>query len=239
VKNILWLSSILLLFVSPTTSQTQTVPVDVVVTASCLAKSASGQPESVASQTTRSSSTEHQTTMPAPKPTPKVAAPAQDYHLKIVRTRITNQAGQQFACVAPYTTSDCEKQVVILQTALHRYRGEDLGQWTWVLVHSEDWKPILERVQMDPNSPAFTILQRRQTFFEDVLLVPKPKRLLELLPKWQIGFDEFLDLAVTHELGHALCNDPDERRADRFGKLLRDKKSHVCERSPMSISVSD
>ena len=73
---------------------------------------------------------------------------AQDYHLKVVRTRITNQAGQEFACVAPYTISDCEKQVVTLQTTLHRFRAEDLGQWTWVLVHSEDWKPILERAHM-------------------------------------------------------------------------------------------
>jgi hypothetical protein len=157
---------------------------------------------------------------------------AQDYHLKIVRTRITNQAGQQFACAAPYTTADCEKQIVILQTILHRYRAENLGQWTWVLVHSEDWKPILERVHMDPNSPAFTILERRQTFFEDVLLVPKPSRQLELLPKWQAGFDQFLDLAVTHELGHALCNEPDERRADRFGKLLRQKQKPSCEGPP-------
>jgi hypothetical protein len=154
---------------------------------------------------------------------------AQDCHLKIIRTRITNQAGQQFVCVEPYAISKCENQVVILQTTLHRYRAENLGPWTWVLVHSEDWKPILERVHMDPNSPAFTILERRQTFFEDVLLVPKPTRQMELLPKWQTGFDQFLDLAVTHELGHALCNDPDERRADRFGKLLRQKQKPSCE----------
>lgn len=159
---------------------------------------------------------------------------AQDYHLRIIRTRITNQARQQFACAAPYTTPECEKQVVILQATLHRYRAEDLGQWTWVVVHSEDWKPILQRVQMDPNSPAFTILERRQTFFEDVLLVPNPRRQLELLPKWLIGFDQFLDLAVTHELGHALCNDPDERRADRFGKLLRDKKEAHCGKTATS-----
>jgi hypothetical protein len=153
---------------------------------------------------------------------------AQDYHLKIIRTRITNQAGQQFACVVPYTISDCENQIVILQTALHHYRAEGLGQWTWVLVHSEDWKPILERAHMDPNSPAFTILERRQTFFEDVLLVPKPARQMELLPKWQIGFDEFLDLAVAHELGHAFCNDPDEKRAERFGQSLRQGKTAKC-----------
>ncbi len=154
---------------------------------------------------------------------------AQDYHLRILRSTITNQAGQQFACAVPYSVPDCEKQILILQTKLHRYQAEDLGQWTWVLVHSEDWKPILERAQMDPNSPAFTILEQRQTFFEDVLLVPKPERQKELLSKWNICFDQFLDLAVTHELGHALCNDPDERRADRFGKLLRRQQKPNCE----------
>jgi len=153
---------------------------------------------------------------------------AQDYHLTVVRSRITNQAGQNFLCVAPYTISDCEKQIVILQTILHRYQAEKLGHWTWVLVRSEDWKPILERVHMDPNSPAFSILERRQTFFEEVLLVPKPQRQIELLSKWRTGFDQFLDLAVTHELGHAVCNDPDERRADRFGQRLRQGQSPQC-----------
>ncbi len=155
---------------------------------------------------------------------------AQDYHLKVVHPNVTNQAGQQFLCVAPYTISECEKQIVILQTTLHRYQAEKLGQWTWVLVRSEDWKPILERVHMDPNSPAFSILERRQTFFEEVLLVPKPERQIELLSKWHTGFDQFLDFAVTHELGHALCNDPDEIRAERFGQRLRQRHTVDCDR---------
>jgi hypothetical protein len=162
---------------------------------------------------------------------------AQDYHLKVIRPKVTNLAGQQFLCVKPYAIADCEKQVVILQTTLHRYRAENLGQWTWVLVHSEDWKPILERVHMDPNSPAFSILERRQTFFEDVLLVPTPRRQMELISKWQIGFDQLLDLAVTHELGHALCNDPDERRADQFGQRLRHGQTPKCDNQQRSTAA--
>lgn len=162
----------------------------------------------------------------------------QDYHVKIVRPRITNQAGQQFLCVAPYAMPDCEKQVVILQTTLHRYQAEKLGLWTWVLVHSEDWKPILERAHRDPDSPAFSILERRQTFFEDVLFVPNPRRRIELSSKWRIGFDQFLELAVTHELGHALCHDADERRADRFGEHLRQGQTPSCEYQHSSIRAS-
>ena len=98
MKNILWLFSILLLFGSATTSQTQTVPVDVVITASFPAKSVSGQQESVAGQAIRSSSTEHQTTMPVPKPTPKVAAPAFRvlvFNFKQVPTDILSNAEKQ------------------------------------------------------------------------------------------------------------------------------------------------
>jgi len=153
-----------------------------------------------------------------------------DYHLDVIRSRITNAARQEFLCVAPYTVADCERQVVTLQTTLHRYQAEKLGKWTWVLVRSADWKPILERVHMDPNSPAFSILERRQTFFEEVLLVPEPKRQKELMTKWGIGLDRLLDLAVTHELGHAVCNDPDEKRADRFGQRPREMHQASCER---------
>jgi hypothetical protein len=152
-----------------------------------------------------------------------------DYSLKIVRSKVTNDAKQAFVCATPYTIADCERQVAMLQARLHRYEAEKLGRWTWVLVRSEDWKPILERVHMDPNSPAFSILERRQTFFEEALLVPEPKRQIELMSKWGIGSDRLLDLAVTHELGHALCNDPDERRADRFGQDLRRGRTANCD----------
>jgi hypothetical protein len=155
-----------------------------------------------------------------------------DYHLNIIRSRVTNDARQTFLCAAPYTVADCEKKVVMLQTTLHGYQAEKLGHWTWVLVRSEDWKPILERVHMDPNSPAFSILERRQTFFEEVLLVPNQKRQNELMSKWGTGLDRLLDLAVTHELGHALCNDPDERRADRFGQRLRRHEAPLCDTRP-------
>jgi hypothetical protein len=44
-----------------------------------------------------------------------------------------------------------------------------LGDWTWILVQSRDWKPILRRVGRDPDSPALTILEKRQTFLEEAL----------------------------------------------------------------------
>jgi len=151
-----------------------------------------------------------------------------DYHLQVVKPTVRGFSGQRFLCASPYSIAECDKQVIILQAALHRYPIEGLGQWTWVLVRSEDWKPILTRVHMDPNSPAFSILERRQTFVEEVLLVSKPGRQLELLDKWHIPFDKFLDFAVSHELGHAFCRKSDEIEAERLGQRLRKGQRLEC-----------
>lgn len=155
-----------------------------------------------------------------------------DYHLQIIRPTVAGFFGQRFLCAKPYSIAECNKQVLILQAALRRYPLEGLGQWTWVLVRSEDWKPILTRVQMDPNSPAFSILERRQTFLEEALLVANPKRQLELLNKWNIPFDKFLDFAISHELGHAFCSESDEIKAERLGQGLRKGEGPVCVNLP-------
>jgi Zn-dependent peptidase ImmA (M78 family) len=39
---------------------------------------------------------------------------------------------------------------------------------------------------------------------------------------------ESFDLAIRHELGHALCNDVNERKADRMAKLLEQGKPVSC-----------
>jgi hypothetical protein len=156
-----------------------------------------------------------------------------DYHLPIVLPTVGGFLGQRFLCAKPYSISECDKEVVILQVALRRYPIEALGPWTWVLVRSEDWKPILTRVQMDPNSPAFSILERRQTFLEEALLVANPKRQVELLNRWNIPFDKFLDFAISHELGHAFCSESDEIRAERLGQGLRKGKGPVCVNLPV------
>jgi len=85
-------------------------------------------------------------------------------------------------------------------------------------------KSILTDLHLDPNSPAFSHLEMRQTFFEEVLLVPKPERQVELLGRWHIPFDQFLDFAVSHELGHALCTEENEQQADRVARLLEQKR---------------
>jgi hypothetical protein len=59
--------------------------------------------------------------------------------------------------------------------------------------------------------------------------VRKPKRELELKTKWKIAFGDLLDLAVSHELGHAFCLESDEIKADRFAQRLRKSLPIVCD----------
>ena len=151
-----------------------------------------------------------------------------DSHLNVIKVKLANSGGQEFVCVSPYTVPQCEKQVEMLRPVLHRYNAERLGKWTWVLVRSEDWKRIAWQLHLEANSPAFSNLQMRQTFLEEALLVPKRGRQIELLDIWHIPFDQFLEFAITHELGHALCNESDERKADRAGQQLRRGNINPC-----------
>jgi len=152
-----------------------------------------------------------------------------DDHLHVIRLTLATSSGQEFVCVSPYTIPECKRQVSVLRPVLDRYHAELAGKWTWVLVRSEDWNQITTQLHLNPNSPAFSHLDMRQTFFEEVLLTPKPDRQMQLLEIWHIPFPEFLDVAVTHELGHALCHEPDEAKADRAGQRLRRSQPGICE----------
>jgi len=39
---------------------------------------------------------------------------------------------------------------------------------------------------------------------------------------------KLLELAVSHELGHALCEEPNEAARDRFGEELRNGRLMPC-----------
>jgi hypothetical protein len=103
-----------------------------------------------------------------------------------------------------------------------------LGEWTWILVRSDDWKPILRRVGCDPDSPAFTILEKRQTFLEEALFRFDPARSQTLIEKWRTPLDQLLILAVSHELGHALCRETNEPRTNEYASQLRTTGKMTC-----------
>jgi hypothetical protein len=134
----------------------------------------------------------------------------------------------RFHCNTGYTERDCDVQLGILRRVLGAMDLTPLGEWTWVLVKSDDWKPILLRVDRDPDSPAFTILEKRQTFLEEALFNPRPDRARTLLAKWRMPLDELLPFSVGHELGHALCEEVDEKKANEHGAQFRDTGTVRC-----------
>lgn len=137
---------------------------------------------------------------------------------------------QRFVCNTGYSVQRCREQVAVLWSVLHKYPVQQLQGWTWVLVRSQDWKDIVVPRGLDPDSPAFTYLEKRETFIEEALLSPiEVSRRIELFEKWQLPFDRLLELAVTHELGHAICHERDERKADSYGESLRQGKTTVCQ----------
>jgi hypothetical protein len=135
---------------------------------------------------------------------------------------------QHFVCNTGYSVQECHEQMRVLRPLLNKYGAGRLGDWTWVLVRSDDWKALQRQHRMDPDSPAFTVLDRRETFFEEALVSPVAPRRVELVRQWSLGMDDLLKLAVTHELGHALCNERSEKKADGYGEQLRRGEAVQC-----------
>ena len=135
---------------------------------------------------------------------------------------------QRFVCNTGYTLEKCHKDMAVLRSALAKYPIAQLGNWTWILVRSEDWKAILLPRDLDPDSPAFTYYPKRETFIEEALVTEVPGRNRELLLKWNMSMRNLLDFALAHELGHALCNDKDEWNANRVGQMLQDGNTPSC-----------
>ena len=135
---------------------------------------------------------------------------------------------QHFACNFGYTLPECQVASTVLRKALARYPVDALGEWTWVLVRTEDWKQILSERRFDSNNPAFTYLPTRETFLDGALVVRASIRGVELSAIWHMPIEDLLDLAIRHELAHALCNDRDETNADRAAIALKNGTPLSC-----------
>lgn len=143
-------------------------------------------------------------------------------------TRTTVLPDQEFHCHTGYSLPQCQEDILQLKRVLAHYPIQALGHWTWVLVRSQDWKLISRRLQLNPDSPAFSALKPRETFLDEALFIHDPERTIELMAEWRRSMPELLELAVSHELGHALCNDADELAAQRFGEELRNGSTPRC-----------
>lgn len=106
-------------------------------------------------------------------------------------------------------------------------------------MRSEDWKRILLNRGFDPNNPAFSYLPQRETFFDGSLVVKVSTRGVELSRLWRMPIEDLLDLAIRHELAHALCNDRDEAKADRAATSLKDGKPLSCQATLVAKNRTD
>jgi hypothetical protein len=131
-------------------------------------------------------------------------------------------------CNTGYSERDCGMQRKRLGDLLTGMNLAPLGDWTWVLVRSNDWKPILRKVGRDADSPAFTILEKRQTFLEEALFTASPERSRTLLDKFRMPLDQLLPFAVAHELAHAVCHETDEAKAKAYAEQLRGTGKIIC-----------
>ncbi len=109
-----------------------------------------------------------------------------------------------------------------------RYTMDALGEWTWVLVPTVDWKRILADRKFDTDHPAFSYLQKRKTFLDGALVVRSSIRGAQLSAIWHMPVEDLLDLAIRHEFAHALCNDRDETTAKRGAIALKNGMPLPC-----------
>ena len=146
-----------------------------------------------------------------------------------VRTTVQTHAPvQHIVCGIGYTISQCRERADALRAVLQRYPIGALGEWTWIVVRSNDWKKALSDRLFSPDVPALTYLPARETYFDEALLLDSSVRAVQLSAAWNMSIPALLDLAIRHEMGHALCNDSDELAAQRTAVLLQSGESPAC-----------
>lgn len=140
----------------------------------------------------------------------------------------------RFVCNTGYTLEKCRADIAVLRRTLAQYSVAQFENWTWILVRSEDWKAIVTPRGLDPDSPAFTYYAKSETFIEEALVAKVPGREDELIARWHMSVDRLRDLAIGHELGHSLCGEKEEEKANQVAKLLREGKPVFCELNPVA-----
>jgi hypothetical protein len=164
------------------------------------------------------------------------ACAAQTQTLRVVPAHVegtgqtTNRV--QFFCTQDYNRGECLQHTLELRQVLMTYPLERLGMWSFVLVPSYKWKDLVRALGGSTDSPAFTIFEQRTTVMESSLFSATATRSAEFRNVFGVTGDALLELAVNHELGHCVCHDQDERKADDYGRELRAGKTPNCGRIP-------
>ncbi len=141
-------------------------------------------------------------------------------------------ADQHFVCNTGYSREVCHAQVARLAAVLLRYQSTLPKDWTWVLVRPEDWSRILQGLNLQEESPAFTVLAKRQTFLNEALFRTDARSSAQLLNDFAVPLDHVLEYAIAHELGHAFCGEVRERQASLLAEQLAQTGSMQCRMAP-------
>jgi len=134
-----------------------------------------------------------------------------------------------FFCSQGYNRQECMHDVAALRSALAPYPLQLLGEWSFYMVLAPDWKPLARSHRGPAVSPAFTLLLGHATVIDRSLFSGTADRNIEL-EKWSgmpVG-PAFVDIALTHELGHGICQEKNERLANEYGKELREGKIPIA-----------
>ena len=143
-------------------------------------------------------------------------------------SQIVTRQSAQFFCTQDYHPDECGQHALELRRVLMTYPLEQLGSWSFVLVPAYKWQDLVRSVGGPTWSPAFTILGQRATIMESSLFSATAARNDELRHVFGVTGEALLELAVNHELGHSLCHDQDERKANEYGRELRQRKTVHC-----------
>jgi hypothetical protein len=168
------------------------------------------------------------------------ACAAQTQTLRVVPVNLegTGQTTNnvQFFCTQDYNRDECHHDALELRRVLMTYPLERLGTWSFALVPSDKWKDLIRALGGPTHSPAFTIFEQRTTVMESSLFSPTETRSAEFRRVFGVTGEALLELAVNHELGHSICQERDELRADDLGRELRQTKTVDCTKTPDGLS---
>jgi len=169
------------------------------------------------------------------------ACAAQTQTLRVVpvhleETDLTSRS-VQFFCTQDYNRDECHQHARELRRVLVTYPLERLGTWSFALVPSDKWRDLIRAIGGPPYSPAFTIFEQRTTVMESSLFSPTATRSAEFQRVFGVTGEALLALAVKHELGHGICQERDELRADDYGRELRQTRSVDCTKTPEGRST--
>jgi hypothetical protein len=143
-------------------------------------------------------------------------------------------SGQRFFCNTGYELPACLHEIAVLQKVIGKYPTNTLTGWSWILVKPEDWKLVMAMLGLPADSPAFTCLELRETFIEEALITDTGTRTGILITEYHMDARHLLEFAVVHELGHALCNNINEKKANNVAKMLQARKTFSCVARPDS-----